>query len=56
MTLQLKLTSKFIKKTALIVSLFSTTVATAKEGMWLPPTLKNHERDMKAAGLQIAIY
>ncbi len=55
MTLQLKLTSKFIKKTALIVSLFSTTVAIAKEGMWLPPTLKNHERDMKAAGLQIAI-
>ena len=55
MTLQLKLASKFIKKTALIVSLFSTTVAIAKEGMWLPPTLKNHERDMKAAGLQIAI-
>ncbi|GAA4466069.1 S46 family peptidase [Nemorincola caseinilytica] len=27
----------------------------AKEGMWLPPNLKNQERDMKAAGLQIAI-
>ncbi len=55
MTLQRTLTSKFIKKTALILSLFSSTVALAKEGMWLPPTLKNHERDMKAAGLQIAI-
>lgn len=27
----------------------------AKEGMWLPPNIKNQERDMKAAGLQIAI-
>ncbi len=27
----------------------------AKEGMWLPPTLSKQERDMKAAGLQIAI-
>lgn len=55
MTLQRTLTTKFIKKTALIISLFSTSVAIAKEGMWLPPTLKSHERDMKAAGLQIAI-
>lgn len=27
----------------------------AKEGMWLPPTLSKQERDLKAAGLQIAI-
>lgn len=27
----------------------------AKEGMWLPPTLKNRETDMKAMGLQIPI-
>jgi len=55
MALQRTLTSKFIKKTALIIFLFSTSIAWGKEGMWLPPTLKNHERDMKAAGLQIAI-
>jgi len=27
----------------------------AKEGMWLPPTLKDHEKEMKEMGLQIAI-
>ncbi len=29
--------------------------AIAKEGMWLPPSLSSQEREMKAAGLQIAI-
>ncbi len=27
----------------------------AKEGMWMPPTIKNHEKEMKEMGLQIAI-
>ena len=27
--------------------------ATAKEGMWIPATLKEHEKEMKALGLQI---
>lgn len=35
--------------------IFSTAAAVAKEGMWLPPNLKSQQREMKAAGLQIAI-
>ena len=27
----------------------------AKEGMWLPPTLKNREQDMRALGLEIPV-
>src|SRR5580698_3718652 len=27
----------------------------AKEGMWIPATLKAHEKDMKAAGLEIPV-
>jgi len=29
--------------------------ATAKEGMWIPATLKDHEKEMKAMGMQIPI-
>jgi hypothetical protein len=39
--------------TATIVGSFFT--VSAKEGMWLPPTLKNREADMKAMGLRIPI-
>lgn len=35
--------------------ILSTAAAVAKEGMWLPPNLKSQQREMKAAGLQIAI-
>lgn len=38
---------------AALVGLFFT--ANAKEGMWLPPTLKNRENDMKKMGLQIPV-
>ncbi len=39
--------------TAALVGLLFT--ANAKEGMWLPPTLKNRENDMKKMGLQIPV-
>jgi hypothetical protein len=46
----------FFYKSALLLSLvqFSGNIS-AKEGMWLPPTLKNREADMKALGLNIPI-
>jgi hypothetical protein len=46
----------FIKTgiSALLVSSIST-FSSAKEGMWLPPTLKQRAADMKAEGLEIPI-
>ncbi len=48
---------RFFIKTG-ISALFVSSLATfssAKEGMWLPPTLKAHAADMKAEGLEIPI-
>lgn len=43
-------------KTVLTAAFAATALsATAKEGMWLPPTLKSREADMKAMGLRIPI-
>lgn len=48
--------SSFIVKTALSISLVGIHLETgAKEGMWLPPTLKSRENDMKNMGLQIPV-
>ena len=41
-------------KTAVFTALVGNFAPTiAKEGMWLPPTLKNRENDMKKMGLEI---
>jgi hypothetical protein len=46
----------FLTKLLLVaLTITSSITLSAKEGMWLPPTLKEHEKDMKAWGLQIAI-
>ncbi len=48
-------------RTLLIKSLFIATIifsqyrVLAKEGMWIPATLKNHEADMRAMGLEIPV-
>jgi len=43
-------------KTAILIAFVGLqTTAIAKEGMWLPPTIKQKEADMKALGLQIPI-
>jgi len=43
-------------KTAIFTTLVGmATPAIAKEGMWLPPTLKNRENDMKKMGLEIPV-
>jgi len=48
--------ANFILKTACFAFLFgSSAPAFSKEGMWLPPTLKNREADMKQMGLEIPI-
>jgi hypothetical protein len=48
---------RFFTKTALSATLVCSvaTFSTAKEGMWLPPTLKARAADMKAEGLEIPI-
>lgn len=46
----------FAFKTAILITFVGLqTTAIAKEGMWLPPTIKQKETDMKALGLQIPI-
>ena len=50
------ITSSLLTKSLII--LFYTAFAgkgIAKEGMWIPATLKNHEKDMKSMGLQIPV-
>src|ERR1044072_5645518 len=47
--------SKFIKKSILVSSLFIFTGTHAKEGLWVPATLKDRENDLKVNGLQIPI-
>lgn len=44
-------------KTGIFLGLVGTTSyeTRAKEGMWLPPTIKGREADMKATGLQIPV-
>ncbi len=44
-----------IKSLIFITFVFSWPSLMAKEGMWIPATLKAREKDMKAAGLQIPI-
>lgn len=48
--------SRFLSK-IMLFSAFLGNVYTsaAKEGMWLPPTLKNREQDMRSLGLEIPI-
>jgi hypothetical protein len=49
------LKTRFLLKTAIVGLLVGTQQANAKEGMWLPPMLKQQEADMKAEGLQIPV-
>lgn len=45
-----------LTKSCLLFGLLAgATITNAKEGMWLPPTLKAHEKDMRAEGLEIPI-
>ncbi len=48
--------ASYLRKTVLFILLvgFSQSIV-AKEGMWLPPTLKKREADMRAMGLQIPV-
>lgn len=41
--------------TIILCALFTPFSAIGKEGMWMPPKLRDQEREMKEAGLQIAI-
>lgn len=46
----------FFKKTVVLCTLVGNVFfAQAKEGMWLPPTLKQREADLKQMGLQIPV-
>ncbi len=54
MSLKVFRTASFVKA-ILFFSAFITSVANAKDGMWLPPLLKQQEADMIAAGLQIPV-
>lgn len=47
--------STFLLKTALGLAGVGFSAASAKEGMWLPPTLKSREADMKNMGLDIPV-
>jgi hypothetical protein len=50
------LNKSFLSNVITLCCLFSITIpASAKEGMWLPPTIAKREADMKAMGLQIPI-
>ena len=44
-----------IKSLIIPVAIFSQNTTAAKEGMWIPATLKSHEADMRAMGLQIPV-
>lgn len=55
MLLTSRLNRLLIKTTLLCSAIGITISAVAKEGMWLPPTIKNREADMKAMGLQIPV-
>lgn len=45
----------FLKTVFTALTVGTTLVAGAKEGMWLPPTIKSRAADMKAMGLKIPI-
>lgn len=47
--------SKFLKKAILALSLCISTGSYAKEGLWVPATLKDRENDLKVSGLQIPV-
>ena len=47
--------TSFCKAILTVCAVGSFFSASAKEGMWLPPTLKSREADMRAAGLRIPI-
>ena len=47
--------SMLLKKVLYVFSVFISGIAAAKEGMWVPATLKAHEKDMQAMGLEIPI-
>lgn len=55
MNLTSKLRTSFCKTLLTAATVGSFFTASAKEGMWLPPTLKNREDDMKKMGLRIPI-
>lgn len=55
MTLKRTWQSFVTKSSILLIAVINYNIAIAKEGMWVPPTLKNQEREMKAMGLKIAI-
>ena len=48
-------TSYQVKNLLLFCALLLQLPAFSKEGMWIPATLKSHERDMKAEGLEIPV-
>lgn len=48
-------TNSVIKTAAVALLVGSSFLSFSKEGMWLPPTLKKKEADMKAMGLEIPI-
>lgn len=55
MNLTSKLSTTFFKTLLTAITVGSFFTASAKEGMWLPPTLKNREADMKNMGLRIPV-
>ena len=50
-----KLHLLLIKSLIFIFTILTASQVVAKEGMWVPSTLKVHEKDMKAMGLEIPI-
>lgn len=50
-----KLHLLLIKSSIFIFTILLGSQVLAKEGMWVPATLKAHEKDMKAMGLEIPI-
>jgi len=54
MSLKVFPTASFVKA-ILFFSAFITSVANAKDGMWLPPALRQQEADLIAAGLQVPV-
>jgi Peptidase S46 len=50
-----KYTHLLTKGLLCFLALLEPSVSHAKEGMWIPATLKQHEKDMKAMGLQIPV-
>ena len=47
--------SFWVKCSIILCTAVSSITATAKEGMWVPATIKQHEQDMKSMGLQIPV-